>query len=252
MRRLARKVFNRVLHGRMSDAFYRLADAADQRELEERRRKAVTVLCRITGRSVRGGFNAWRSWVVDAKREEAVVKRFARRLFLRNANACFLRWREMTEERRRVRRIMKRMLDGKDFAFLEESFRTWKDGVRDRSFDEIRNLLAEKTDLVEKLTARLELLEARSAENAMSTAKRMVQMWTNKCLTNVMEAWKGWTRSEKEDRVKMERFVRKWKNMGANRCFLAWQSCVQEGKRNRFVIKKFLKKGFYIFINDVS
>jgi len=110
------------------------------------------------------------------------------------------------------------------------------------SFAESASMIREKNEEIESLKARLELLEDKTQNLALSKAKSMIQMWQNKCLINCLNAWITFVKEAVEENTKMRRFVAKWRNATVAKCFLAWQIDSAEEKRNRVVLGRFLQR----------
>ncbi|GMH93344.1 hypothetical protein TL16_g12603 [Triparma laevis f. inornata] len=110
------------------------------------------------------------------------------------ARAAIFAWVEMVDRRKRVRRLMNRLIVGKDGQLLEEAWAVWSDHCRSRGWEEVQALLKQREDVIEEqasrleeVEAKLELLHQRGEELGMASAKRMVQMWQNKVGTGFSE-----------------------------------------------------------------
>ncbi|GMH92566.1 hypothetical protein TrVE_jg14099 [Triparma verrucosa] len=248
-RKLAKRVFGRMVYGKLWTAFERWKGAENEEEVRAREIKAVNVLCRILNRQLDLAFSTWVAGVAFEKRCEAVLAKFAARVKLREARAAIVTWVDMVDKRKRVRRLMNRLITGKDGLALREAWAVWSDHCRSRGWEEVQALLTQREEIIEKQAARLqeveaklELLHQRGEEMGMASAKRMVQMWQNKCLNNVLQAWKNYAKGQVEDRVKMNRFLSRWTNQCLSKCYDSWKLYAKEEIRCRMVVAKFIKR----------
>ncbi|GMI31638.1 hypothetical protein TrCOL_g10739 [Triparma columacea] len=241
-RKVARRAFGRLVHGVKAEAFHIWAGCLGDEEIERRKVRAFKVLGRAINKQVGKGWDTWKAWVRERRREEGVLKRFSARMLRREVMKGFGGWREFVETRKRVRRIVRRMIGGMDEAWVKEAWGVWRGNVRERSWEETKGLLEEKTRRVEELEAKLEMLETAGKDRAMAAAKRMVQQWQSGVVVRVFGAWRDWSRGELEGRVKMERFVKRWKNLAVNGCWVSWVSYVSENKRYRSVVGRFVSR----------
>ena len=155
---------------------------------------------------------------------------------------CFNNMKENRDVRKKTRRLLNRYFGPMENEMVRFGFRVWKDNVKSLSFAQQDELLQAKNDLIASLSAKLELLEDKTQNLALSKAKSMIQMWRNKCLINVFKSWCVFAKESVEGKCKMTRFIAKWKNAGVCKCLLAWRGFCVEEKKNKVILSRFLRR----------
>ena len=241
-RKMARRVFGRCIFDKVFAAFDLWKAVFDEDEMRARRKRAFIVLGRMLNKNLSKGWLVWKAQAAEAKRQESILRLFAKKMILRGVLKCWESWLFLVNKRKMVRRLMSRMINGKDALLVASSFASWRDACRERGWHEVNLLLDEKTRRIDVLEARLNMLETRNVEMGMKSAKKMVQMWRSKSLIRTFSGWRLWTQELIEERVKMDRFLRRWKNNSLSKCYETWVGVVEESKKYKRVVRKFLAR----------
>ena len=221
LKRLGLKIFNKLVNKNLFAGFKQfkrvvmmLKDATDETAIKER----------------------------QEQRNQKLITRILNRLTKKALVNCFELLAVNRNQRVKTRRLLNRYFGPMDSDFTRSAFRMWRAQVKSHSLQETILLLQHKDERIQLLEARLLLLEDKTQNLALSKAKSMIQMWQNKCLINTLNSWIVWTKSEIEDKIKLDRFVKKWKNLEMYAIFFGWKSTVVENKKNKLILRRFLQK----------
>ena len=231
---------------------------AEMKEAEAERKKelGLKMIQNMMNGCLAATLQGWKEYVKTEKHQRFVMKRFAKKLEMRSANAAYMQWIHYVRERKWLRGLLNRMLGGKEVMLRSAAFKKWSivarqatEGELHSELEEMRDRNEELTKMIEDLQAKYTLLEGsmgevliKKQEQAMRSAQKMIQMMKGKALTSTFMAWYAFAREAKEDRVKMERFLAKWRNQGVSKCYLAWTQYVAEEKRYRYLVNRFLQR----------
>ena len=164
-RDLARRVFNRLLRGKVAAAFEQWASVLREEkegalrsdrvhklmrrialrlknagllgvwgsweEFVWERRKLRTIVLRLASGRAASAFSTWRDGVVADKRHRTILERFGKRLRFACAAKALGTWRDFRSERKRARALMAHVLARLKHANLGPAFRTWNKSAED-------------------------------------------------------------------------------------------------------------------------
>eukprot|EP00519_Triparma_laevis_P005122 CAMPEP_0182513556 /NCGR_PEP_ID=MMETSP1321-20130603/34184_1 /TAXON_ID=91990 /ORGANISM="Bolidomonas sp., Strain RCC1657" /LENGTH=114 /DNA_ID=CAMNT_0024720595 /DNA_START=1 /DNA_END=342 /DNA_ORIENTATION=+ len=96
-------------------------------------------------------FEKWLEWSENQGREERVMKRFLSKWRLKSAVSCMLTWREYTNTRLKLKRIVRRATVDKRGKMLDAALRTWKHFVYSFDTTKLQHASEELNDIIVRL-----------------------------------------------------------------------------------------------------
>ena len=208
-KRSAKRMLARCVHRAMAAHFDRWTDM-----LAERRRLRQFLL-RMKMLRASQALDAWRSNVVERKKQKMLVARGLRRALNRALAVAWDSWSEHCSNRKRLRTMMQLATHRWSSAKLRYGFRIWSG----RFLHGARH--AEREDIARRRRA-IQIL-------------RKIQ---NSHLTRCMNRWVGMVAESR----RLRRFFLRIKFRAAAKCFETWTSMVQESKNHRAIVAKFLNR----------
>ena len=208
---------------------------------------------------------SWKSFVVDRKRQRMVVGRFLTKLKMRSCVMCFNTWRGFTTERQRLRSMVRRMMGNQELKRMATSFFLWRKVSYALNGGEMIARIKELEDVNRKLQTDFDILTARNAllDGSLSVSKqhkkqmglkqahKMIEIWTNKTLFNVLTSWKDFTAQSVRAKIVSRRFMSRWQNRSVSVSFLTWKDAVAETIRHEALVKKYAARLFKASLSKV-
>ena len=195
--------------------------------------KAVKVLHKMLHSQLNAGFNAWRANVEEQKHHEQILRKFGNRIRLSSANKAFHSMRENANQRRFLRRFVRKITVGKRERLLMAGLRTWKEAAaylrEHQTEDHIRGL----EDKIEEMQDVLEMYEARYAVEIRAKkdkAKKVILKLLNGNMVVAFEFWRDCVEKEKKNEEIRVKFAKRMRFRGAMKAIQCWKEMVHERK----------------------
>jgi len=227
-------------------------------ELRAKRGRTMHVMVRLMHGKMLPAFACWKEGVDKVKRDEELLKKFVKKMYLRGAVKAIACWKEVVGERKFLRRFMNRMLGGRDLALKSAAIRTWCDSVRGYKEGEEKVVIGKmelalenQSEEIDSLNSEIEFLrnqiEALNSEKMaanMKAMKKFIEMWNGKNLYKCFNGWKTWVKEIENTRRILARTVLKWQNKLIERVWVEWRVWhVAEVKERRLRRMKEEKEG---------
>jgi len=100
-RKVTRRIFGRVVMEVVAEAFQTWFKCCGDEEVEMRRERGLRVVVKLYNRQIGKGWESWKIWTRERRREEGVLMRFARRIVRRDVARGFGGWVDFVERRKR-------------------------------------------------------------------------------------------------------------------------------------------------------
>ena len=119
-------------------------------------RKVSSVLKKMMNGKLLGLFNTWRDSALEQKQNRAIVSKFVKRMQMSGAVRALAQWRGMVGVRKWLRRIMGRMLGGREAKLLLAGWTTWRMKVKEMSDEGMLRIIQMLEAAVEESRERTE------------------------------------------------------------------------------------------------
>ena len=210
-RQLLIRILNRMVHAYSGRGFHhwanqlraedeaKLQDTVEAQEREKvladkllKRENAVAAIAKLQGDVVTKIFVSWRTHVQREIRNRAVCAAFAAKLQSRHAAAALASWLEFVEWREDARRLLSRVLGGRQRALLNDAWRRWKgDSMLETRAALEAELEAQRAELAE---LRMALANQRTvhAADARKSSENFIKRWMNDAKASAFASWQSW------------------------------------------------------------
>ncbi|GMH93971.1 hypothetical protein TrVE_jg11674, partial [Triparma verrucosa] len=221
-------------------------------EAERKKQKGLEMIQRMVNGCLATTLIEWKQFTQERKEERVKLQRFAKRLLMRCVVSSLASWRAYAKQRKWLRQLMIRMVGGAAKRQMFAAMRVWERFIAHQRVLEVEHGTVDQSDLVETLYHKVSELEAQNTllisqlgeaklkkqENAKKSMERFIISYQNKALTMTLFAWKQFTQSGREDRLKMKKMLGKVLLGCVARVFDAWAGLCWEKKKNAAIIKK--------------
>ncbi|GMH59720.1 hypothetical protein TL16_g02888 [Triparma laevis f. inornata] len=175
-------------------------------------RKVGAILMKMMNGKLLKVFNAWRENAGEKKKNRLVVKNFVNKMRMGGVRRCIGRWKEFCGERVFCRRLMNRMVGGREGAMLRMGWNSWKSymkGVGEEGLRQLGSMVQDQSNKLEEQAKIIEELEEHIREMFGDQQERAIGV------------------------------IQKMLHNQLNQGFMAWKGNVEELKRHEVIIKKF-------------
>jgi hypothetical protein len=195
--------------------------------------KAVKVLHKMLHSQLNAGFNAWKANIEEQKYHEQILRKFGNRIRLSSANKAFHSMRENANQRKFLRKFVRKMTGGKREKLLMAGLRAWKEAAAYLREHQTEDHINELEDKISEMQDVLEMYEARYAVEIRAKkdkAKRVILKLLNGNMVVAFEFWRDCVAKEKKNEEIRLKFAKRMRYRGAMKAIQCWKEVVHERK----------------------
>jgi hypothetical protein len=214
--------------------------------------KAFNTMSRMINGKCSIAFVTWKSFVVDEKNNERILRKFVNKIRLAGAMKCLVKWRTFADTRKMLRNLINKNIFSKSAKLLSAGFRSWRYNSQRLSSEtltsELNYLREEVKDLrivCEKLKidndeqeSTLVQLKAEKIASSHKAMQKFINMWQHKSLLTTYSSWKTFTTTAKNEKKVMVKFITKMCHAKLLAPFKEWIWFTETKRHNEALLAK--------------